>query len=778
MDPLQQPQQQPHPQPPSELEQPEKEPLVPRGGDDEQQQQAAAPPQQQHDQQIMPPAPSETGAEWLFTWDRALNPSTSPGGDDDHSPPDPDQPSSMLLPSSPPTTTRSNHPRTTTSTTASTIYGPNYWNAKSTTSESHFYDAAESHLFPPRDEHALAAAMQHQAATSNSSTDPQTQPAAPKIMDLGMVGIGGAAADGDGEDEEDASGAARRETEFMLGLQGKTPSAVAAAAAAAAAGSGLPHEAYLSRVAWHSEARRQQRRRRLACMLFCFLVLPMVGLLWLLSRRETPLEEGETDDELLPAVPTTAAPTVSPAPSPVPTVSLVPSATPSQGPTQTPSVPPTHYPTVSMSPTQTPSVSVQPSVSPSAAPTPLPPPRLNCSDLLVQAMSPSSSPALPATLQEELRRGTAVVPLGIAVQVFSNKTIAQQWDEEAYWTMELITCAIDTLCMLVQTDGRSIWNPIARSYQGHCWEPYRQRSGHGQPQLRSIVCYEIDEYEVEDDDDDDNDSDRRDRRYCTIAVPALLPPPPHTDDPDALPLYYALVPRSLSTSPQLAHFAKRPHSHPDAVATDDPHYGATIYARFLEQATFGTNPSELEFLTAHRDQFFASPAVSKQWWKVHESEPGLGDPVLASWMEWQVNASRIQPSYHRVFWRKRATARHATSSPIGLVTHACQEFTAYRNFAFTNLYLGASLEVSTLTTHPYRVLAVHNVVHTLVQGPIQVLRKGRKQSALVFPDGSYVSSKTIHTTTTNRCSWWLVAGLFAASLVLTLWCAFSLFVCQ
>ena len=627
----------------------------------------------------------QDGSSWLFTWDRSLNPNNNPN-----------EAEGDVIEDS----------------TGGGAPGPGpgggTYDGSSAVSESHFYDA-ESNLFPARDEDALAIAMRRTQNNDKNANEPQD------IMDLGNI------VDDDDDDDDDGN-AEERETQFMLGLQGKTgdgggggDGSGASAQQQQQAGS---NDDYLTRVAALSEARKQKKRRRAALILFVFVAVPSLIILAVVSNRQ----ERRVPGGGIPLTPTISpAPTVSIQPTTMPSLQPTHNPTSSTAPSMIPSVTPTFSPSVSFLPTQTPTLSVQPSHIPSPAPTrkpvvpsempsvdptsaPTRPPslsRLDCSawfasfleTAAVDTNTTNTTTATPGMLV-----ASPLVPLS---HLYNVTTYSRTTTMVDLWTADE-----NDLCMLVETDGVRTWKPMARSYQGHAWEAYRTRNA---PSLSSIVC----EGDVE-----TMDHSKK-QRVCSISLPRL----------GSNKSFYALVPRSLNHSPQLSHIARNSRN---------------LYARFLEQATMGTNPDEIEFLQTVRAQSqqeeTESPVRQRRLSSLSNHsrdddvtmETGM-DPMFPIWMQLQMDT--IKPSSHRVFWRHHATARALQSSPAGTVTHPCDAQATYRKFTFTNLHMGQFLQITTYEPAPdHKLLAINDVVLTIIDGAIQ-FENQVGQIPRTFPDG-------------------------------------------
>jgi hypothetical protein len=98
---------------------------------------------------------------------------------------------------------------------------------------------------------------------------------------------------------------------------------------------------------------------------------------------------------------------------------------------------------------------------------------------------------------------------------------------------------------------------------------------------------------------------------------------------------------------QLTSFKTPPYSTNDEIA------------RFLEQATFGPTLDDIEkFDTSNLQLSFAN------WVKAQQT---------------------IEPmTSHREYFRRRMNARFEFASPVGSVTHPCQQGTRYRRFLFSS----------------------------------------------------------------------------------------------
>ena len=98
---------------------------------------------------------------------------------------------------------------------------------------------------------------------------------------------------------------------------------------------------------------------------------------------------------------------------------------------------------------------------------------------------------------------------------------------------------------------------------------------------------------------------------------------------------------------QLTSFKTPPYSTRDAIA------------RFLEQATFGPTLDDIEkFDISNLDLSFAN------WVKAQQTM----EPLTS----------------HREYYRRRMNARYEFASPVGSVTHPCQQGTRYRRYLFSS----------------------------------------------------------------------------------------------
>jgi hypothetical protein len=89
-------------------------------------------------------------------------------------------------------------------------------------------------------------------------------------------------------------------------------------------------------------------------------------------------------------------------------------------------------------------------------------------------------------------------------------------------------------------------------------------------------------------------------------------------------------------------------------------------ARFLEQATFGTKPDELNDLNE----------------LVTKNDNDL-DKTFGFWVEKQID--QIPPTSHREFFRRRVAPRYKNRSPVpeGKIAHPCSSGARWRRFSFT-----------------------------------------------------------------------------------------------
>jgi hypothetical protein len=98
---------------------------------------------------------------------------------------------------------------------------------------------------------------------------------------------------------------------------------------------------------------------------------------------------------------------------------------------------------------------------------------------------------------------------------------------------------------------------------------------------------------------------------------------------------------------QLTSFKTPPYSRKDEIA------------RFLEQATFGPSLDEIE-------KFDTS--------NLHLS--------FANWVKDQ--QTMVPLTSHREYYRRRMNARYEFASPVGAVTHPCEQGTRYRRYLFSS----------------------------------------------------------------------------------------------
>ena len=126
-------------------------------------------------------------------------------------------------------------------------------------------------------------------------------------------------------------------------------------------------------------------------------------------------------------------------------------------------------------------------------------------------------------------------------------------------------------------------------------------------------------------------------------------------------------------------------------------------ARFLEQATFGPTRSGINtFNTGNLGVSFAN------------------------WIKQQ--QTMVPLTSHREFFRKHLNSRFDHSTPMSVVTHACQTGTRYRRYAFSNKDKRFKIVVETLGK--YKIISINNITRTVVEGPITYIDRDEKKVEL------------------------------------------------
>jgi len=209
-----------------------------------------------------------------------------------------------------------------------------------------------------------------------------------------------------------------------------------------------------------------------------------------------------------------------------------------------------------------------------------------------------------------------------------------------------------SLCMLIllKEDGSRV--PVARSYRGNDWEPYG-----GLYASLSVDCYG--------------------NYQCDIP---LEPPPSGAT--------YVLK----STSP--AH----------AITIEDK------VARFLESATFGGSPAEID-------------SLAKTIASYEMDETTAIDRAFASWVANQQDSTTTPLTSHRAFFRQRTLSWSLGSTRTTLTTQPCAMGSRYRRYSFTGSDYEQLLTIGN-DGNGTLPLFVNGLVRTVVEAPI------------VFSDGS------------------------------------------
>jgi hypothetical protein len=240
--------------------------------------------------------------------------------------------------------------------------------------------------------------------------------------------------------------------------------------------------------------------------------------------------------------------------------------------------------------------------------------------------------------------------------------------------VKLSTSSSNTLCTLVQIVSSSspgsendnkYLKPVARSYNGRDWEV----SAGAFAGLLDITC--------ENDSDENSPSLSSASTTCTLTLPELL----RDNDNDSISTYYQL------TSFEAPQYTER-----------------DVIARFLEQATFGPTLRDIGTLID------ASTSVSL----TKTSSSLTGAAVFANWISQQQDNNIVPPTSHRAIYRRRMNARFDQPSPQGGVTHACQQGTRYRRFAFSNKDIEKIVTIASIRSSTKKTLSVDGYVRTVV----------------------------------------------------------------
>ena len=142
-------------------------------------------------------------------------------------------------------------------------------------------------------------------------------------------------------------------------------------------------------------------------------------------------------------------------------------------------------------------------------------------------------------------------------------------------------------------------------------------------------------------------------------------------------------------------------------------------ARFLSQTTFGTRKEDLDS------------------WEYPSPEDEYGDGHLqmtfAKWIHEQMHD--VPSTSHREFFRKRLNSRFDMARSIGMPNHPCEQFSRWRNFAFTERDYGRSVEIR-------HVASTDKAYAIYVEGNFRTLALGSTAEALasflhtIFADDS------------------------------------------
>ena len=327
-----------------------------------------------------------------------------------------------------------------------------------------------------------------------------------------------------------------------------------------------------------------------------------------------------------------------------------------------------------------------------------------------------------SVIQLSVANVTAETPLDCTVALEGSDlallVMAENQNASTPFSLVVRTCPANRLCLLVRTKGQvlsttngssfssSSWIPLARSYHGHAWEAYTS------PSRVPLNC---------------------NPQTCTIA----LTDPTIDNNKD-----------SLTTTVPIGGGATRQRRSLSAIHPDESWYFAVTlrklpwednplqrrrdeYARFLEQGTFGTTRADLRDLLERHE--IKSDGLAGESASLTESDIQL--QVMAEWIGEQMTT--VPPTLHREFYRRHATARFASSSPTGTVTHPCQAGTTYRKFALVEPHTLKTLELSTSSDGQYRLLSIDGTVLTVLPTtlPIRFHTSPNNAQSLIFRDG-------------------------------------------
>jgi hypothetical protein len=117
------------------------------------------------------------------------------------------------------------------------------------------------------------------------------------------------------------------------------------------------------------------------------------------------------------------------------------------------------------------------------------------------------------------------------------------------------------------------------------------------------------------------------------------------------------------------------------------------YARFLEQASFGGTPEQIDW--------------------VNDMTENTVRYSIVQWLKAQINSGITS---HRAVFRQRMNSRMEVDTRQAAVSHPCQAGTRYRRFAVSIRDLSKDMKVTSIGTK--KVLSIDGYVRTIVEGPM------------------------------------------------------------
>ena len=130
-------------------------------------------------------------------------------------------------------------------------------------------------------------------------------------------------------------------------------------------------------------------------------------------------------------------------------------------------------------------------------------------------------------------------------------------------------------------------------------------------------------------------------------------------------------------------------------------------ARFLSQTTFGTRKEDLDS--------WNYPSPNDQY------ADGHLQMTFAKWIYEQMH--NVPSTSHREFFRKRLNSRFDMARSIGMPNHPCEQFSRWRNFAFTERDYGRSVEIR-------HVASTDKAYAIYIEGNFRTLALGSTAEAL------------------------------------------------